>query len=130
MTKAQIKAGPTRTKVTKAQIKAGPTKTKVTKAQIKAGPTRTKVTKAQIKAGPTKTKVTKALGTVVRPHLLGNQVSEFIALLYSFVFQSLVGISPQLKSKSGHYRPASDTQFEWRFAGGPMVARLYILTGI
>ena len=25
---------------------------------------------------------------------------------------------------SSHYRPASETPFKWRFAGGPMMARL------
>ena len=29
---------------------------------------------------------------------------------------------------SGHYRPTSKTPFEWRFAGGPMMARFYMLT--
>ena len=28
----------------------------------------------------------------------------------------------------GHYRPASKTLFEWRFAGGPIVARTSVLT--
>ena len=27
---------------------------------------------------------------------------------------------------SGHCRPTSETPFEWRFAGGPKVARLYM----
>ena len=30
---------------------------------------------------------------------------------------------------SGHYRPASKTSFGWRFSGGPIMARLYVLTG-
>ena len=30
---------------------------------------------------------------------------------------------------SGHYQPASETPFEWRFAGGPIVARFYMLIG-
>ena len=31
---------------------------------------------------------------------------------------------------SGHYRPASETPFGWRFACGPIVARFYdVLTG-
>ena len=29
----------------------------------------------------------------------------------------------------GHYRPASETPFGWRFACGPIVARFYVLTG-
>ena len=27
--------------------------------------------------------------------------------------------------KAGHYRPASETPFKWRFTGGPIVARDY-----
>ena len=30
---------------------------------------------------------------------------------------------------SGHYRPASETPFGWRFACEPIVARFYVLTG-
>ena len=30
---------------------------------------------------------------------------------------------------AGNYRPASETTFEWRFAGGPIVARDCILAG-
>ena len=30
----------------------------------------------------------------------------------------------------GHHRPASETRFEWRFASGPMVARLQMFTGM
>ena len=30
---------------------------------------------------------------------------------------------------SGHYRPASETPFGWRFACGPIVARFYMLAG-
>ena len=29
----------------------------------------------------------------------------------------------------GHYLPASETPFGWRFAGGPIVVRFYVLTG-
>ena len=29
---------------------------------------------------------------------------------------------------SDHYRPTSETPFQWRFAGGPMVARFKVLT--
>ena len=32
------------------------------------------------------------------------------------------------RMKAGHYRPASETPFKWRFAGGPMVARNCILS--
>ena len=31
---------------------------------------------------------------------------------------------------SGHYRPARETPFEWRFASGPMVASLRLLLGL
>ena len=31
---------------------------------------------------------------------------------------------PSQHSMLGHYRPASETHFKWRFAGGPMMARL------
>ena len=30
---------------------------------------------------------------------------------------------------SGHYRSASKMPFGWRFSGGPIMARLYVLTG-
>ena len=30
---------------------------------------------------------------------------------------------------SGHYRPASKMSFGWRSSGGPIMARLYVLTG-
>ena len=30
---------------------------------------------------------------------------------------------------SCHYRSAGETPFEWRFAGGSIVARFYVLTG-
>ena len=31
---------------------------------------------------------------------------------------------PSQHSMSGHHRHASETPFKWRFAGGPMMARL------
>ena len=31
--------------------------------------------------------------------------------------------------KSGHHQPASETPFEWRFTGGPMVAQHCLLAG-
>ena len=37
---------------------------------------------------------------------------------------------PSQHSMLGHHRPASGTPFEWRFAGGPMVARLQMFTGM
>ena len=30
---------------------------------------------------------------------------------------------PSQQTVTGHYRPASETPFKWRFAGGPIVAR-------
>ena len=30
---------------------------------------------------------------------------------------------------SGNYRPTSETPFKWRFAGGPIEAHFYLLTG-
>ena len=32
-----------------------------------------------------------------------------------------MGKHPSKHLKAGHYRPISETPFEWRFAGGPMV---------
>ena len=36
---------------------------------------------------------------------------------------------PRMHVKSGHYRSVSETPSEWRFAGGPIVARDWILAG-
>ena len=36
----------------------------------------------------------------------------------------------QKRVEAGHDRPASETPFKWRFAGGPIVARDCILTEI
>ena len=36
---------------------------------------------------------------------------------------------PTQHTVTGHYRPASETPLEWRFAGGRIVARFYPLTG-
>ena len=36
---------------------------------------------------------------------------------------------PSQHPTSCHYRPVGETPFEWRFAGGPIVARFYVLTG-
>ena len=38
--------------------------------------------------------------------------------------------NPSKHTKVGHYRPTSKTPFEWRFAGGPIVARFCMLTGV
>ena len=32
---------------------------------------------------------------------------------------------PSQHTTVGHYQPVSETPFKWRFAGGPMMARLY-----
>ena len=37
---------------------------------------------------------------------------------------------PYYNPISGHYRSASETPFGWRFAGGPIVARFYVITGL
>ena len=37
---------------------------------------------------------------------------------------------PSKHPKAGHHRPTSETPFEWRFAGGPMVARHFVLAGV
>ena len=33
----------------------------------------------------------------------------------------------QIPLKTGHIRPASETPFKWRFAGGPMMAQRWML---
>ena len=33
----------------------------------------------------------------------------------------------QISLKAGHHRPASETPFKWRFAGGPMMAQHWLL---
>ena len=38
-------------------------------------------------------------------------------------------LKPRKQLKAGHHRPASETSFEWRLAGGPMVARHCMLAG-
>ena len=37
---------------------------------------------------------------------------------------------PSKHVKSEHYRPASETPFDWRFAGGPIVALDLMLAGV
>ena len=39
------------------------------------------------------------------------------------------GPATQSGYKRGHYRPASETPFVWRFTGGPLVARYCTLAG-
>ena len=42
---------------------------------------------------------------------------------------SVLDTYPNSKQSLGHNRLTIETPFEWCFAGGPMVARFYILTG-
>ena len=37
---------------------------------------------------------------------------------------------PSQNKLSGHRRPASETPFEWRFAGGPMMARIFMFAAL
>ena len=39
-------------------------------------------------------------------------------------------LHPSQHTMSGHHRPTRETPFEWRFAGGPIVARFWMFTGI
>ena len=41
-----------------------------------------------------------------------------------------MGYHPSKHLEAGHYRPTSETPFEWRFAGGPMVTPPYMLAGM
>ena len=55
--------------------------------------------------------------------------------LYLFLFikcytsKSTIDIKPSPHTTCGHSRPSSETPFEWRFTGGPLVAGFYMLTG-
>ena len=42
---------------------------------------------------------------------------------FSFFFFLMRGKKIQITLKAGHHRPASETPFKWRFAGGPMMAQ-------
>ena len=51
-------------------------------------------------------------------------------LLGTYCLQSLSADgAPSKNIKTGHYRPTSETPFEWRFTGGPMVAQDCRLAG-
>ena len=47
-----------------------------------------------------------------------------LLICFSFAFKCM----PSHHPISGHNRPVSETPFQWRFAGGPIVARFYVLT--
>ena len=52
----------------------------------------------------------------------GDSTLTFYLLLLYFFF--LMGEGRiQIPLIAGHQRPASETPFKWRFAGGPMVAQ-------
>ena len=51
----------------------------------------------------------------------GPTVTTF--LLFSFYEGKRIKIA----LKAGHHRPASETPFKWRFAGGPMMAQHLML---
>ena len=57
-----------------------------------------------------------ACASVVRPKLVSEEFGISLRI-------------PSKHVKSGHYRPASKTPFERHFAGGPIVARDWILAG-
>ena len=47
-----------------------------------------------------------------------------LTTFFSFFFFSLIrGGRIQIPLLAGHHRPASETPFKWRFAGGPMMAQ-------
>ena len=42
----------------------------------------------------------------------------------------MVGERIHIPLKAGHYRPASEMPFKWRFADGPTIGRFVIIQGI
>ena len=42
----------------------------------------------------------------------------------------VTAINPRQHAILGHYRPTSETQFKWSFAGGLLVVVFYMLTGV
>ena len=50
----------------------------------------------------------------------------------SIVAYSSIIIMHSMKSicQKGHYRPTSETPLQWRFAGGPLVAPIFMITGL
>ena len=55
----------------------------------------------------------------------GSNSDNVLFLFFSFFFR---GERLQRPPKAGNYRPASKTPFQWRFAGGPIVAHGGMLT--
>ena len=60
--------------------------------------------------------------------LKSGQITSVQCILFTIEWGISVKLS-QDEHKSGHYRPVSETPYEWRFAGGPIVARDWILAG-
>ena len=58
------------------------------------------------------------------------KIKETLSSAYRKGYFCYVCIHPSHQTAIGHYRPSCETPFEWRLAGGPIVASLYILTGI
>ena len=55
---------------------------------------------------------------------LNQECSNHAALCFCMsVSQELYHARFQITLKAGHHRPASETPFKWRFAGGPMMAQ-------
>ena len=53
----------------------------------------------------------------------GSKFDVFFCFFFFFVFSSLMrGGRIKILLLAGHHRPASETPFEWRFAGVPMMA--------
>ena len=46
-----------------------------------------------------------------------------------YAYNAVITVPAQPAYTSGHYRPTSETPFEWRFTGGPTVIRFCVLTG-
>ena len=63
--------------------------------------------------------------------ILGRELFDHTLYIW-FVMQTslaFVDKGPSQHQISGHYLSASETPFGWCFARGPIVARLYMLTG-
>ena len=55
--------------------------------------------------------------------------SNFDNFFFFFFFKLMRGEMIQIPLKVGHHRPASETPFKWRFAGGPMMAHIVCWPG-
>ena len=53
----------------------------------------------------------------------GPTLTFYFCFLFFFFFFLMRGGRIQIPLLAGHQRPASETPFKWRFAGGPMVAQ-------